>query len=168
MTLIKCEDCGREISPRALSCPGCGASVAKQGAPQVPSNTPPPKSLPPALDDILKYVNRKSRPSTARSVNGIGATFGGYVCIPGFSDLGFVKHYVCLLFIPVFPLGTYLVQNWDGNGGSFIGEISAEDARRFVSGSKQGIAVVINVVVMLATFIAALYLIGLLMHVLRS
>ena len=27
MALIKCDDCGKEISPSALACPSCGAST---------------------------------------------------------------------------------------------------------------------------------------------
>ena len=33
MSLIKCTECGREISNRAASCPGCGAPVAGAVAP---------------------------------------------------------------------------------------------------------------------------------------
>ena len=29
MALIKCEECGREVSEKAATCPGCGASIAK-------------------------------------------------------------------------------------------------------------------------------------------
>lgn len=30
MALIKCDDCGREVSDRASTCPQCGAPVAQQ------------------------------------------------------------------------------------------------------------------------------------------
>lgn len=33
MALIKCSECGREISDRAGACPGCGAPVAAAGKP---------------------------------------------------------------------------------------------------------------------------------------
>lgn len=33
MALIKCSECGREISDKAAACPGCGSPIA--GAPQV-------------------------------------------------------------------------------------------------------------------------------------
>lgn len=28
MALIKCEDCGKEVSDKAASCPNCGAPIA--------------------------------------------------------------------------------------------------------------------------------------------
>lgn len=31
MALIKCRDCGKDVSDTAPSCPGCGAPVAKKG-----------------------------------------------------------------------------------------------------------------------------------------
>jgi hypothetical protein len=36
MALIKCEDCGRDVSDRAPACPNCGAPVATEGQPGGP------------------------------------------------------------------------------------------------------------------------------------
>ncbi|MCC5794665.1 MAG: zinc ribbon domain-containing protein [Chromatiales bacterium] len=33
MALIDCEECGREVSDKARSCPGCGAPIAGEGSP---------------------------------------------------------------------------------------------------------------------------------------
>ena len=30
MALIKCEDCGKEVSDKAASCPNCGAPIASK------------------------------------------------------------------------------------------------------------------------------------------
>lgn len=50
MALLKCEDCGHDVSSRADACPHCGCPVPKVGAtdkpPAVPSSSPP--SLPAA------------------------------------------------------------------------------------------------------------------------
>ena len=36
MALIKCSECGREISDKAEACPGCGAPIAATTKPQAP------------------------------------------------------------------------------------------------------------------------------------
>ncbi len=155
MAIVKCNECGRDVSDKAFSCPGCGAPVesGSRSAPTRPVPSPPPLPIAP-IEEILKYVNTRSNPTMARSVNGIGTTFGGYVSIRGYPNLGFVKCYICLFFFPVFPLGTYLVKDWDGSGGKFVGEISAENAGRFVSRTKQGVAVVVSAVVEFAVSVS--------------
>src|SRR3990167_990423 len=35
MTLIKCSECGREISARAASCPGCGNPINSQNPQEI-------------------------------------------------------------------------------------------------------------------------------------
>lgn len=39
MALIKCSECGREISDKASACPGCGAPVSAPAAEQPPAPT---------------------------------------------------------------------------------------------------------------------------------
>ncbi len=41
MSLIKCEECGREISDRAAACPGCGAPVSSAESRQKLAEKPP-------------------------------------------------------------------------------------------------------------------------------
>ena len=41
MALIKCEECGREISDRAAACPGCGAPVSSAKSRQKPAEEAP-------------------------------------------------------------------------------------------------------------------------------
>jgi hypothetical protein len=36
MALIKCEDCGRDVSDRAPACPNCGAPIASPADPNAP------------------------------------------------------------------------------------------------------------------------------------
>jgi hypothetical protein len=165
MALIRCEECNREISDKAVSCPGCGAPIAQRKPSSLPTK-PPPAPIP--VEDVLKYVNRKSTPSFVKTANGIGTTFGGYVTIPGHSKLGFVKYYFCILYIPIFPMGTYLVTDWDGSGGRFIGEIAPENASRFVSTGKQAVSLLLSTVMKLVVVIVAIYLFGLLMYALHK
>ena len=168
MALIKCEECGREISTKANACPGCGAPQGRSSSPEIA--TTPQSALPErvSIEEILKHVDQGIVPKFARTVNGIGATFAGYVRIPGYSDLGLVKHFACFLFIPLYPLGTYLVKDWDGTGGRFIGKISTEAAERLVSGSRQAAAVVMSTVIKIAVVIFVLFLCSLVFGLIRK
>jgi hypothetical protein len=41
MALIKCAECGKEVSEKAAACPGCGAPIAAAPSPQtLPAQTP--------------------------------------------------------------------------------------------------------------------------------
>jgi len=42
MALIKCGECGREISDTAAACPSCGAPVTHAAVPAEPPASPPP------------------------------------------------------------------------------------------------------------------------------
>ena len=44
MALIKCDECGREISDKAAACPGCGAPLVADSKSRVP---PLPRPVPP-------------------------------------------------------------------------------------------------------------------------
>jgi len=35
MALVKCTECGKEVSDKAAACPGCGAPIAPVATPQV-------------------------------------------------------------------------------------------------------------------------------------
>lgn len=164
MALILCEECKREISDRAISCPGCGAPVASN---KLPPNPPKQKIAPVSIEEVFKYVNRQSIPGNVKTVNGIGFGFGGYVNIPGYSNIGFIKKFFCFLFIPIIPLGTYLVKDWDGSGGKFIGEITAEDAGRFVSVGKQAAFLMFGGLIKLIVFVVAISLVILVMSAIR-
>lgn len=45
MALIKCSECGREISDKAAACPGCGAPILASGAPATPIERGPEETL---------------------------------------------------------------------------------------------------------------------------
>lgn len=48
MALLKCEDCGHDVSSRAEACPHCGCPVPKDDAPHPPPPAPPTPVLPAA------------------------------------------------------------------------------------------------------------------------
>jgi hypothetical protein len=40
MALIKCSECGKDVSDKATACPNCGAPIGSERAPQRRGNTP--------------------------------------------------------------------------------------------------------------------------------
>jgi hypothetical protein len=46
MALLKCDDCGREVSSKALACPHCGCPVTQPPVIATDSDTPPQPSIP--------------------------------------------------------------------------------------------------------------------------
>ena len=55
MALIRCSECGTEISDRAATCPKCGAPVATTAAAQ-PAVTPTPRKTSPATWGCLVFL----------------------------------------------------------------------------------------------------------------
>lgn len=47
MALVKCSECGREVSDKAAACPQCGAPVAARAASPAPPPAPPPPTVAP-------------------------------------------------------------------------------------------------------------------------
>lgn len=62
------------------------------------------------LETILNSLNKSKQNPTLQTTNGIGmALFGRYS--PDFmGDLLFKIHFFCFVFIPIIPLGIYLVR----------------------------------------------------------
>ena len=50
MPLVPCPDCGKEVSPRAPTCPQCGAPLQAK-----PERTPEPSSRPVAVRRVGAY-----------------------------------------------------------------------------------------------------------------
>lgn len=46
MALVKCEDCGRDVSTEAAACPNCGRPVTTSTAPRAATPFPPPQEQP--------------------------------------------------------------------------------------------------------------------------
>lgn len=70
MSLVKCSECGREISDKAAACPGCGAPVTPAiDYPAVPSSYPPPP--PSASDDYFSDATTPSEPPPIPSPAGV-------------------------------------------------------------------------------------------------
>ena len=98
--------------------------------------------------------------SAGRTVNGIGTSIGGYIGIPGIPGLGIVRKYFCIFFIPVIPLGLYIVRDWHGSGGAFLGQISSDKASKYVNMKKLALATVIGGIAMLIVFVGVLLVVA--------
>lgn len=145
MALIGCIECGRSISDKAVSCPHCGfpRPHSPSDAPPKPSTSTTSKSAATCanatvdmvvLANLLKDIERLPTDfSAGRTVNGIGTSTGGYVSISGAPGLGIVRKYFCVFFIPLIPLGLYVVKDWTGEGGVFLGRISSRKASIYVN-----------------------------------
>jgi hypothetical protein len=168
MPLISCPECGRSISDKAKSCPSCGLPMAdetlagrlSQGASSavraVSKHLNDPVEtvgLAELLNDVRKIP---SDFSAGETINGTGTSIGGYVGIPGIPGLGIVRKCFCVFFIPLIPLGLYLVKDWDGTGGVFLGQISSDKAAKYVNIRKQALATIIGGIGMLIAFMIAL------------
>lgn len=156
MALIKCPECGESISDKARSCPRCGLPMSedsivrrmsKGAASAVETASRPFKNPDQSIDLAQLFNDLEKLPSDfngGRTVNGIGSSVGGYTEIPGNPGLGIVREYLCIFFIPIFPLGLYLVKDWRGDGGIYLGKISSEKAAKYVSVIRQGGATAIG------------------------
>ena len=168
MPLMACADCGRLISDKAESCPACGLPMAKdtlaarisQGARTAVRAASKPLENPVGKVDLTQLLNDITKLpsgfSAGKTVNGIGTSIGGYVGIPNIPGLGIVRKYFCILFIPVISLDLYLVKDWHGTGGSFLGKISSDKAAKYVNMKKQGLATAIGGIAMMMVFVVVL------------
>lgn len=144
MTLFQCPECAKDVSSKSMFCPHCGLPLPKlkdnlsSTLNSVSSKLSSLHSSEPVnIDDVLEYVDFNKKPRSSYRMNGLGTTFGGYMRLPGYSTIGFIKKYFSIFWIPLIPLGTYLVKDWDGSSGSFIGSIEPQDANQFVEQWKQ-------------------------------
>jgi hypothetical protein len=103
MALIKCEDCGKEISDKAKSCPNCGCPIAQEPAKSAPVKANvAEKKVPPVKNDGNKkappvVVAEKKKASPGKIIGGI---VGGIV---GVAVL------VLLVIFVILPLGSSLL-----------------------------------------------------------
>jgi len=175
MTLFQCPECSKDISSKAAFCPNCGLPLPKLGenvsstlnsaSSKISSVIQPPDPV--NIDDVLKYVDLNNSTSSCYRINGIGTTFGGYMRLPGYSNAGFIKKYFSIFWIPLIPLGTYLVKDWDGSSGSFVGGIAPQDADKFINQWKQRTAVGFGAIGTATTIIAVIVGVSLLFSLFR-
>jgi hypothetical protein len=166
MPLITCSECENQISDKARSCPKCGhplngifTPLAKNAQSSIDAINKrfaaPITSV--NINELMQDVTPLPKSfSAGRSFNGVGTSIGGFVSIPGHPKLGIVRKYVCFLFIPVIPLGLYLVKDWHGSGGSFIGEIDSEKAEKYINMKKQSLATIFWALCMAGFFIGVI------------
>jgi|GEM_PF-2017426 len=166
MALVECPECKKFISDQAPACPSCGLPSARK--PSTPKKSSPPASPPPVdLAEVLKYVDRSQTPGNCRTVNGLGITMGGFIPLSGYPNIGFIKRYFSVMFLPLIPMGTYLVVDWDGFSGKFVGKMSDEHVGKFISQGKQAVAVALGAFGRLALVIGMLFLLAHILFALR-
>ena len=179
MALFTCPECNKSISDKAKMCPNCGFPVNRIGllnrmsekssklvnAVVKPFDNP---NVTVNIDDVLQYTSTMSEHfSPGRRINGIGTTVGGHVLLPGYSDIGFIKKYFSILWIPIIPLGTYLVQDWDGFSGKFIGKIDPKNAARFVNRNRQNTTLGLGALGTLALVVTLMFIVSFLISFIR-
>jgi hypothetical protein len=81
------------------------------------------------LQSILQPIDRAPR---LMRINGIGTTLLGALRYPWLEPHFVAVHFFTVLFIPLFPLGFYLVKPADGRAYYFIGKISHANLAAFV------------------------------------
>lgn len=80
------------------------------------------------LQDIMQPI--QSAPALFR-INGIGPTLLGQLRYPYVEPYYIAMQFFTFLFIPLFPLGFYVVKAGDGNSYYFIGKIRHADLRAY-------------------------------------
>ncbi len=170
MSLINCTECGRSISDKARACSGCGAPLGRnalirqfsQSAKATIRKVSKPLDNPIEKVDLAQLLNDISKLpsdfSAGRTLNGFGTRVGGYLGIPGISNLGIVRKHFCIFFIPIIPLGLYLVKDWQGTGGVFLGKISSDDASKYINMRMQVIAMITGGIMTLFVFASVIYI----------
>lgn len=164
MALSPCPECGRSVSSKAKTCPQCGFPVkgnpllegAANAAVRIIGTVDDHLRDPVSNVDIGKFLSDvEPLPKgfkAGTTVNGIGTSVGGHIEISGIPELSIVRKYFCFAFLPVIPMGLYVVKDWNGSGGKFLGRISSENAAKYINLKKQGIATVAGGLIKLAVF----------------
>lgn len=62
------------------------------------------------LERIYSAINTKKKNPILWTLNGVGVDLFGCFSIEGMGDLEFKVHCICIVFIPVMPVGVYLVE----------------------------------------------------------
>ena len=89
MALIKCQECGREISDKASSCPGCGAPIEKQD--KEIENT---KVINSSTQNQNLQQNAEKKKESILGIIGLIISF--IVCIPIFPAVGLIMCVVAI------------------------------------------------------------------------
>jgi hypothetical protein len=172
MSLVSCPECGKSISDKARFCPNCGLPMGNQtiigraaNAVGATINKISKQLDNPVESADVQQLSKDLIPLPANfsggtRVNGIGTTTGGYVGIPGIPGYGIVRRYFSIFFIPVILLDLYVVKDWKGNGGIYIGRISTINARKYVNLKKQILKTIILSVQLLMAFIIVILIVA--------
>lgn len=186
MALISCPECEKSISDKAKLCPHCGfpmrtissdikdgisstVDVASTSARNIKKSITTPFMSPErlSLEEIKDLIDLNLIPSSCFRLNGIGTTFSGCTQVSGYPGLGLIRKYFTIFFIPVIPLGTYLVQDWNGRKGKFVGKVRRGKAKYLVNQKAQTLFVALESFMYIACIVLVILAVGGLFRLLR-
>ncbi len=88
-------------------------------------------SVHPRLSDLQRIMQPVDRAPTLFRINGIGPTLIGRLRYPYMEPYYVSMQFFTLFFIPLFPLGFYVVKTGGGNSYYFVGQLRHADLRAF-------------------------------------
>ena len=132
MPLINCPECGNKISELASSCPKCGCPRRTWEKQSTKKNSlidffidwlSPIIYEGQKLNNIINSMKRIPTAPNLRTINGCGQSIYGYLIFPGQEHLSVKMTFLTLLFIPIIPMGVYLVKEEDCDSYIFLGKL---------------------------------------------
>ncbi|MDO9229665.1 MAG: hypothetical protein Q7U03_08875 [Syntrophales bacterium] len=141
MALIDCPECKEKISSLSSACPKCGCPrteynkrLSTQELNKEAVKGRPTGEIIKAAEEIIKELNLKKRlfeymkkptniPSL-RTTNGCGNNLFGSLSLVDMGEREFKAAFYCLCFIPIIPIGVYLVEEAKPDQYKVYGEIS--------------------------------------------
>ncbi len=149
MALIKCPECGTEVSSFAAKCPQCGCprqlwekELPKEGQERKSTSSKPDfyETLydlthpfldnPAKVEEIYKNIDQNFSAPHLSTINGFGQTIYGNLLLAGLGNFTIKMTFFCIFFFPLIPTGVFLVEEVDYNSYKFYGKISLS---RFLS-----------------------------------
>lgn len=124
MGLIPCPACSHEVSEHARTCPSCGHPVAPTTPERVFEGVAKLRPGQAAANEsaraarLMEGLDRGKSPRFLGTINGIGVSLLGRLSAPGLDPVYVTAACGCLFYIPVLPLGFYLVK--DAADGSHL------------------------------------------------
>jgi hypothetical protein len=131
MTLLPCPECGRQVSNVAAACPQCSYPIntSKIGQ-QTSTRGSTAQSVrgwdPRELEQIIATsLIPGKKPWFLSTINGTGVKMFGFlpVLTHDFRILGLAMVAMCVLFVPLIPIGIYLIERPDYQLYRFFGRV---------------------------------------------
>jgi hypothetical protein len=131
MALLPCPECGRQVSNMAVACPQCGHPLnigeVEQQTSTGGTRTRSARGWDPR--ELQQIVSTSllpgKKPWFLSTVNGTGVKMFGFLPVLTHDSrlLGLALAAMCILFVPVIPIGMYLVERPDYQLYRFLGRV---------------------------------------------